>query len=710
MIILMLLGTVIFSLIAFFVYRKAKTFNSGKKLTFVLLSFLIFTLGLELTIFNVNFYNTRGNEEISLNQYMSYNADSSNKFILTADNNTVYFPEIDTEVENIYINVISSPYKNTPVKIKLSDEANTVTFETPERVLSAEVKKSQYINIHASGIVSGLTVDFGLEEDEILILEGIYLNAKRPFEFSVVRILVVFAILGFCYLFSPKSELYKMKLKSNKENYTVLATFALCVLCSVFAIISILNPLFVGFDITHNGFELKRLPMQNHNMYDELACAILDGKTYIDNDDVPDSLKELSNPYDTTLRAFKSQQTGDNYRWDVAYFDGHYYVYFGIVPLLLMYLPFRLIFNAPFPTVVGIIIFAVAFSIGAYKLITLIAEKKFKNISVGTLLLVLITSIISCGLMFLVKRPDFYGIPIITGMTFSVFGIYNWLSGIYNEEKRNSRFLIGSICMALVAGCRPQLLILTFLAIPLFFKKYIIEKEFKTKQGIKEIALLLSTYIVVASGLMFYNFIRFGSPFDFGSNYQLTTNDVTKRGFNMGRTGLGFFTYLFQPPVFSAKFPFLEKVTIKTNYVGRTIVENCFGGLITSTPILWFLGLFSKAKNTLKEKKLLSHTILLILFGFIIVFFNTQAGGLLQRYISDFGFIFFGAVIFIIFALYENAENKGEKHLLNILTFCSSFLSIFYSFALAFSVSDVTIDTRNPELFLYLSEMVQFWL
>ncbi len=710
MIILMLLGTVIFSLVAFFVYRKAKTFNSSKKLTFVVLSFLIFTLGLELTIFNVNFYNTRGNEEISLNQYMSYNADSSNKFILTADNNTVYFPEIETEVDNIYISVISSPYKNTPVKIKLSDEANLVTFETPERILSAEVKKSQYINIHASGIVKGLTVDFGLEEDDILILEGIYLNAKRPFEFSIVRILVVFAILGFCYLFSPKSELYKMKLKSNKENYTVLATFALCVLCSVFAIISVINPLFVGLNFTANGIELTRLPMQNHNMYDELACAILDGKTYIDNNDVPDSLKELSNPYDTTLRTLKSQQTGDKYRWDVAYFDGHYYVYFGIVPLLLMYLPFRLIFNAPFPTVVGIIIFAVAFSIGAYKLISLIAEKKFKNISVGTLLLVLVTSIISCGLMFLVKRPDFYGIPIITGMTFSVFGIYNWLSGIYNEEKRNSRFLIGSICMALVAGCRPQLLLLTFLAIPLFFKKYIIEKEFKTKKGVKELALLLSPYIVVASGLMFYNYIRFGSPFDFGSNYQLTTNDVTKRGFNMGRTGLGFFTYLFQPPVFSAKFPFLEKVTIKTNYVGKTIVENCFGGLITSTPILWFLGLFSKAKNTLKEKKLLSHTILLILFGFIIVFFNTQAGGLLQRYVSDFGFIFFGAVILIIFALYENAESKGEKHLLNILTFCSSFFSIFYSFALAFSVSDVTIDTRNPELFLYLSEMVQFWL
>ena len=178
----------------------------------------------------------------------------------------------------------------------------------------------------------------------------------------------------------------------------------------------------------------------------------------------------------------------------------------------------------------------------------------------------------------------------------------------------------------------------------------------------------------------------------------------------MGRTGLGFFTYLFQPPVFTAKFPFLQKVTIETNYVGKTIVENCFGGLITSTPILWFIGFIGKAKNTLKEKKLLSYTILLLIFGFTIVFFDTQAGGLLQRYISDFGFIFFGAVILIIFALLENAKTENEKSLINTLVFFASVLSIFYSFALAFSVSDVTIDSRNPELFALLSEAVQFWL
>ena len=101
---------------------------------------------------------------------------------------------------------------------------------------------------------------------------------------------------------------------------------------------------------------------------------------------------------------------------------------------------------------------------------------------------------------------------------------------------------------------------------------------------------------------------------------------------------------------------------------------------------------------------------LLILFGFTIVFFDTQAGGLLQRYVSDFGFIFFGAATLVIFALLESAESKSEKMLLNKLTFCSSVLSIFYSFALAFSVSDVTIDTMNPVPFTALAEAVQFWL
>ena len=208
---------------------------------------------------------------------------------------------------------------------------------------------------------------------------------------------------------------------------------------------------------------------------------------------------------------------------------------------------------------------------------------------------------------------------------------------------------------------------------------------------------------------MYYNFIRFGSPFDFGSAYNLTTNDVTRRGFSIGRTGLGIFTYLFQTPSFNATFPFIESVSIETNYIGKTIYENCFGGLITSLPLLWFGFALPKVKKVLKEKKLLSLTIVLFVVGLALVIADTQAGGLLQRYYSDFGYIFFLGAILVIYSLFEKSANTELSNTLKSLVFISAFLSIFYTISLAFSISDVTIDTENPTFFGTVRHLVEFW-
>jgi hypothetical protein len=143
--------------------------------------------------------------------------------------------------------------------------------------------------------------------------------------------------------------------------------------------------------------------------------------------------------------------------------------------------------------------------------------------------------------------------------------------------------------------------------------------------------------------------------------------------------------------------------------MGKTISENCFGGLITSLPLLWFGFALPKVKNTLKEKKVFALTITLFIIGFALVIADTQAGGLLQRYYSDFGYIFFLGAIFVIYSLFEKSSLKENSNTLNKLIFISAFLSFFYSFALAFSVSDVTIDTENPTLFGTLRHIVEFW-
>ena len=72
-------------------------------------------------------------------------------------------------------------------------------------------------------------------------------------------------------------------------------------------------------------------------------------------------------------------------------------------------------------------------------------------------------------------------------------------------------------------------------------------------------------------------------------------------------------------------------------------------------------------------------------------------------------YIFFLGAIFVIYSLCEKSNLSKNSNALNNLIFISALLSIFYTIALAFSVSDVTIDTENPTLFGTLRHIVEFW-
>lgn len=716
MTIICILLLLIFSFGAFIIYKKSKTEkNIEKAFLLALASIVLFSLGLEISLFNINFYTSRGNKEINLNAQLADYENCEGYYTFFTDE-TIEIANINEEINNLHIKLNENNPSVITTSILLTDEANKFYFSTPERDVYLNVNKSQYININTSGNSEKLGLIFESDKD-VVNIDSISINVQRPFELSFLRIFCLVGILCLIYLFKPSSILYQKKLVNNEYSKNTLVYTLLCLECAIIIILASVNPTFMGvasknyntYKWDGSGIDLVGIDYSSHNQYDELAQAFIKGKTFIDNDDVPQSLIEMENPYDTTARSKQALLSGDSYRWDVAYFDGHYYVYFGIVPLLLMYLPFRLIFNAPFPSAVGIIAFALIFSIGVFKLLDLIIKKKFKSVSVGTYLLTALTLVNSCGMIFLAKRPDFYSVPIMTSMAFVVWGIHHWFKALNTDKKKNLHFLLGSLFMALSVGCRPQSVLICLVALSLFLGYFFKEKYILKKEGLKELILLAIPFAVVASGIMYYNYIRFGSPFDFGSAYNLTTNDVTRRGFEIGRTGLGIFTYLFQTPSFNATFPFIEPVSIETNYMGKTISEYCFGGLITCLPLLWFSFALPKVKSILREKKLFALTLTLFIIGFALVIADTQAGGLLQRYYSDFGYIFFLGSIFVIYSLYEKSRVTENTNTLNSLLFISAFLSIFYSFALAFSVADVTIDTENPTLFGTIRHMVEFW-
>ena len=123
---------------------------------------------------------------------------------------------------------------------------------------------------------------------------------------------------------------------------------------------------------------------------------------------------------------------------------------------------------------------------------------------------------------------------------------------------------------------------------PLFWRKYITNARdggLLTRQGRIDFACLIAPFAVVAAGLCAYNYARFGSFTNFGANYNLTMNDMTQRGMQLARVAPAFFAFFLQPANMTGVFPFINPVVFETTYLGQTIKEVTFGGVLATMPI-----------------------------------------------------------------------------------------------------------------------------
>lgn len=249
--------------------------------------------------------------------------------------------------------------------------------------------------------------------------------------------------------------------------------------------------------------------------------------------------------------------------------------------------------------------------------------------------------------------------------------------------------------MAFVAACRPQLILGSFLAFLFFLPEL---KNLREKQNQKYLMVALLPYVIIAAGLMFYNWTRFDSPFDFGSSYNLTTNDMTRRGFVFDRFFIGIFTYLFQFPNIQSVFPYLQYVEFNTNYIGELTRESMTGGLLSCNPILYFSILLPNLKRIKKHKILINYLTFLIL-GILVMFIDIQCAGLLQRYISDFAiFIFIGTTL-ILFSLYIQMKDKEVRKIFIYTVLFLCLIGILYNLSLFFLPDSDNIALTNPQLY-----------
>ena len=690
---------------------------------------VLIALLLETFLFNINYFRTAGYSTTNLNNRLTLTQTTDEQYRITEANHVIEFTNLNSEVHNLWLNFdYRQAAQQLTVKIQFTDDAHQTYFDTTEYTIGVpdvEVNtlcdESEFINLNTMGLVKNLKITITGEDISYpVILSDVAINAREPFHFNMTRFLLTLGVLALIYIFRPKSVIYRIHIVKDPGKSKA------AIICAVAVEIVLLSSyFFMGSNLvgiatnTYNSGSwdgssiVNSYPVggKNSQQYAELARAMAKGQLYLD-ETPPEWLQNMDDPYDKGARDELQKETGEEYLFDVAYHDGKYYVYFGVVPVLLFYLPCYLTTGADFPTAMGVLFAVIMFVLGCSALLDRFARYHFKRVSLGLYLLLQIPLVMCCGILYLLKFPTFYSLPISLALAFSVWGLYLWMRG-RASEKPCGWYLGGSLCMALVAGCRPQLLVISLVAFPLFWRAYITKRKILTRRGAIEFACLIAPYLVVAAGIMLYNRARFGSFTDFGANYNLTVNDMTKRGWNIGRLAPALFAYLLQPATVTGVFPFVQAAQFDTTYLGQTIKEVTFGGVLVCLPVLWVLP-FAKRILALRFRTRSTRTIAgviiaLLAGGVILTIVDAEMAGILQRYFADFSFLFLASAVLLIFIVNENMKPSTTRTLLMKGLICVVAISVVYSWLIGFAPETGWFSEIYPWSYQDIVETVQFW-
>ena len=667
---------------------------------------------LEVTLFQYRHYESFGNEAISLpfeGGRGLVNIEGNIWEVVGEEDVYLEVSQLDMDIKNIHIDFLfpklgETAVKKLPFHFSIRDQGSSAYYELPERIFYHHILQSQYIRIHPYGECLGVRIYPQLEQGEqIQVMEWSF-NRQVPAMLSIKRSLFLFMVFSLLFIIRPKSELYQyLYIDKFPSRKLLIVGFALA---QIF---------FFSRIVRWNQFFLD--PKEpHHQQYYRLTEALLQGEFFL-LDLPPEGLKELKNPYDYKERLELSHRTGEKIYWDVGYYEGRYFVYFGVGPVLLFYLPYYMLTGSHLPTYQGIFICSVLLVIAVLAFLGEIIKKWYRKTPFLMYFLLSCLFINGCGALYMIKRPDFYSLPILLALTCTIGGLYFWLSapGIEEGGKRflkKGRLFFGSLCMAFVASCRPQLLLGSFFSILLFWE-FIFQKRMLftlSKKGRASTFCFLSPYLVIALWLMYYNYARFGSVFDFGANYNLTGNAMIYRGFHVDRIPLALFSYLFVPTGFTNRFPFVAPSTMTSSYQGVSTVECLIGGLMYNHVFLIPGLIVWKMGRWIKNKKAYFFALSACLFAIIIMITDAQMAGVLNRYFGDFAWLFMIASFLALLGIYHGLADEKARYFFCFLFFCSFVHSMAYEILGIFTDVGVTLEVNNGLLFYRISHLVEFWL
>ena len=291
-----------------------------------------------------------------------------------------------------------------------------------------------------------------------------------------------------------------------------------------------------------------------HSYYQLLTEAFFSGRTYINLEPDP-RMKALPDPW--------AGAQGVPRAHDATYYDGRYYIYFGVGPVLALLGPWRLLTGTYLRdgTATGVFC-AAGFLLAAFFYLRC-KRRYFPGIAPEWTFLAVLVLGLGSFIPFVISSSRIYEVPITCAFACCMLSAHAILSAAAAAESRarNLWILVASAAWGLAVASRPNYVfgfIPLWITTGLIFRRIRGESRPLAAAGLWIAAIAPAVLVCAAIGL--YNYARFANPLEFGTTYQVSAMDMRRTNlFALSNVGQSLREYLFNGVHRSAYYPFLNQ-------------------------------------------------------------------------------------------------------------------------------------------------------
>ncbi|MGD1056244.1 MAG: hypothetical protein ABR992_02405 [Solirubrobacteraceae bacterium] len=321
--------------------------------------------------------------------------------------------------------------------------------------------------------------------------------------------------------------------------------------------------------------------------YNQLADAFLHLRLSVGRP--PAGLLALRDPYNPERNvAFQGLTSVLNLGiHDFSLFHRKLFLTWGPAPAVVLLVPMHLLGFAPTASLT-VSIFAIA-GLG-FALATLRAIlRQIGEVPLWMCVLAALTLALASTVPFVLRRPAIYEEEICGGYCFVMAAIWLAMSALARRQASLRRLALMSLCFGLAIGSRPTLAFTAVLLVLVFLSL----RKVRPRRGLLiSLAAPLGTCALL---LLAYNQVRFGSPLENGTHYQLAgVNQYAAHFERLSYVPPGLWFYWASPPRGAVVFPFIFLTPPPLSYPGSLpglypgAIEQT-GGLLPMAPIVVFL-------------------------------------------------------------------------------------------------------------------------